>query len=116
MPRPDTVAHDLDLDSRAQCGTPDGKPRMIFGKMNPKTGVFLSMRCPPVPPGDLPGARDIQVDRGRQHLGFAADRQRAVVLTKYNPKTEECEHHRGSRHAFMALGPERQNLGRLDAD
>src|SRR5258708_15390465 len=62
MPRPDTVAHDLDLDS---AGTPwyTDESRMFFGEMNPETGTFTEHTLPPVPPEDLPGARDIQVDR-----------------------------------------------------
>lgn len=49
MPRPDTVAHDLDLDSK---GTPwyTDESRMFFGNMNPKTGSFTEYPLPPVPP------------------------------------------------------------------
>ena len=105
MPRPDTVAHDLDLDS---AGTPwyTDESRMFFGKMNPKTGTFTEYSLPPVPPGDLPGARDIQVDRD-DNLWFPRRiAGAAIVLTKYNPKTAEVSTIEGVGTQFMALGPE----------
>jgi len=105
MPRPDTVAHDLDLDS---AGTPwyTDESRMFLGKMNPKTGTFTEYSLPPVPPGDLPGARDIQVDRD-DNIWFPRRIARAaIVLTRFNPKTEEISTIEGAGTQFMALGPE----------
>jgi len=105
MPRPDTVAHDLDLDS---AGTPwyTDESRMFFGKMNPKTGVFTEYALPPVPPGNLPGARDIQVDRDDNIWFPRRIANAAIVLTKFNPKTEELSTIEGVGTQFMALGPE----------
>jgi len=105
MPRPDTVAHDLDLDST---GTPwyTDESRMFFGKMNPKTGVFTEYALPPVPAGDLPGARDIQVDRDDNIWFPRRIANAAIVLTKFNPKTEELSTLDGVGTQFMALGPE----------
>ena len=105
MPRPDTVAHDLDLDSAGTVWYTD-ESRMIFGKMNPKTGVFTEYVLPPVPPGDLPGARDIQVDRDDNIWFPRRIANAAVVVTKYNPKTEEVSTIEGAGTQFMALGPE----------
>ena len=105
MPRPDTVAHDLDLDSAGTVWYTD-ESRMIFGKMNPKTGVFTEYMLPPVPPGDLPGARDIQVDRDDNIWFPRRIANAAVVVTKYNPKTEEVSTIEGAGTQFMALGPE----------
>jgi len=105
MPRPDTVAHDLDLDSAGTVWYTD-ESRMIFGKMNPKTGVFTEYALPPVPPGDLPGARDIQVDRDDNIWFPRRIANAAVVVTKYNPKTEEVSTIEGAGTQFMALGPE----------
>jgi streptogramin lyase len=105
MPRPDTVAHDLDLDSAGTVWYTD-ESRMIFGKMNPKTGVFTEYALPPVPPGDLPGARDIQVDRDDNIWFPRRIANAAVVLTKYNPKTEEVSTIEGAGTQFMALGPD----------
>ena len=105
MPRPDTVAHDLDLDSSGTVWYTD-ESRMFFGKMNPKTGKFTEYALPPVPPGDLPGARDIQVDR-EDNIWFPRRIANAgVVLTKFNPKTEEVSTIEGVGTQFMALGPE----------
>jgi virginiamycin B lyase len=105
MPRPDTVAHDLDLDSAGTIWYTD-ESRMFFGKMNPKTGKFTEYALPPVPPGDLPGARDIQVDRDDNIWFPRRIANAAVVLTKFNPKTEELSTIEGVGTQFMALGPE----------
>ena len=105
MPRPDTVAHDLDLDSAGTIWYTD-ESRMFFGKMNPKTGEFKEYALPPVPPGDLPGARDIQVDRDDNIWFPRRIANAAIVLTKFNPKTEELSTIEGVGTQFMALGPE----------
>jgi virginiamycin B lyase len=105
MPRPDTVAHDLDLDSAGTVWYTD-ESRMFFGKMNPKTGAFTEYPLPPVPPGDLPGARDIQVDRDDNIWFPRRIAGAAVALTKFNPKTEEVSTIEGVGTQFMALGPE----------
>lgn len=105
MPRPDTVSHDLDLDSK---GTPwyTDESRMFFGKMDPKTGTFTEYPLPAVPPGDLPGARDIQVDRDDNIWFPRRIANAAIVLTRFNPKTEEVSTIEGVGTQFMALGPE----------
>ena len=105
MPRPDTVAHDLDLDSAGTVWYTD-ESRMCFGKMNPKTGKFTEYALPPVPPGDLPGARDIQVDRDDNIWFPRRIANSTVVMTKYNPKTEELSTIEEAGTQFMALGPE----------
>jgi len=105
MPRPDTVAHDLDLDSAGTIWYTD-ESRMYFGKMNPKTGAFTEYSLPPVPPGDLPGVRDIQVDRDGNIWFPRRIANAAIVLTKFNPKTEELSTIEGVGTQFMALGPE----------
>jgi len=105
MPRPDTVAHDLDLDSNGTIWYTD-ESRMFFGKMNPSTGAFTEFSLPPVPPGDLPGARDIQVDRD-DNLWFPRRiAHGAVVLTKFNPKTGEISTLEGVGNQFMGIGPD----------
>jgi virginiamycin B lyase len=116
MPRPDTVAHDLDLDSKGTVWYTD-ESRMYFGKMNPKTGAFTEYSLPPVPAGDLPGARDIQVDRD-DNLWFPRRiAGAAIVVTKYNPKTEELSTIEGVGAQFMAIGPDGKiwaGLSRID--
>ncbi len=105
MPRPDTVAHDLALDSTGTLWYTD-ESRLFFGKMNPKTGVFTEFSLPPVPPGDLPGARDIQVD-GDDNIWFPRRiAKAAIVLTKFNPKTGEISTLDGVGTQFMAIGPD----------
>jgi virginiamycin B lyase len=105
MPRSDTVAHDLDLDSTGTIWYTD-ESRMFFGKMNPKTGAFTEYSLPPVPTGDLPGARDIQVDRDDNIWFPRRIANAAIVLTKFNPKTQEVSTMEGVGTQFMAIGPE----------
>jgi streptogramin lyase len=116
MPRPDTVSHDLDLDSKGTVWYTD-ESRMFFGKMDPKTGTFKEYALPPVPPGDLPGARDIQVDRD-DNLWFPRRiAGAAIVVTKFNPKTEELNTIEGVGTQFMAIGPDGKiwaGLSRID--
>lgn len=103
MPRRDTVPHDLDLDSK---GTPwyTDESRMFFGKMDPKTGQFTEYPLPPVPEGDLAGARDIQVDK-EDNVWFPRRIAGAkVVMTKYNPKTMELGTIEGVGGQFLAMG------------
>jgi virginiamycin B lyase len=105
LPRPDTVAHDLDLDSKGTVWYTD-ESRMFFGKMDPKSGAFTEFPLPAVPPGDLPGARDIQVDRDDNVWFPRRIANAAVVLTKYDPKTKEISTLPGVGTQFMALGPD----------
>jgi len=105
MPRPDTVAHDLDLDSTGTIWYTD-ESRMFFGKMNPKTGAFTEYSLPPVPPGDLPGARDIQVDRYGNIWFPRRVANAAIALTKFNPKTQELSTMEGVGTQFMTIGPD----------
>jgi len=105
MPRADTVSHDLDPDSTGTLWYTD-ESRMFFGKMDPKTGAFTEYSLPPVPPGDLPGARDIQVDRDDNIWFPRRIAGAAIVLTRFNPKTEEVSTIEGVGTQFMALGPE----------
>ncbi len=105
MPRPDTVPHDLDIDSSGTIWYTD-ESRMFFGKMNPKTGEFKEYSLPPVPPGDLPGARDIQVDRDG-NLWFPRRVANAgIVMTRFNPRTEELSTIAGAGTQFMTIGPD----------
>jgi streptogramin lyase len=105
MPRPDTVAHDLDLDSKGTVWYTD-ESRMFFGKMDPKTGAFTEFSLPPVPPGDLPGARDIQVDRDDNIWFPRRIANAAIALTRFNPNTGEISTIEGVGTQFMALGPD----------
>ena len=88
MPRPDTVSHDLDLDSKGTIWYTD-ESRMFFGKMDPKTGKFTEWTVPPVPAGDIPGTRDIQVDKDDNVWFPRRMPAPAIAMTRFNPKTEE---------------------------
>lgn len=105
FPRKDTVAHDLDLDSQGIVWYTD-ESRMFFGKMDPQTGQFTEYPLPPVPPGHLPGARDVQVDRDDNIWFPRRIANAAIVVTKYNPKTQELSTLEGAGGQYMALGPD----------
>ena len=106
MPRPDTVSHDLDLDSKGTVWYTD-ESRMYFGKMDPKTGKFTEWPVlPPVPAGDIPGTRDIQVDKD-DNIWFPRRMPGpAIAMTKFNPKTEEVSTIEGVGGQFLAIGPD----------
>jgi virginiamycin B lyase len=116
MPRPDTVAHDLDLDSKGTIWYTD-ESRMFFGKMDPKSGQFTEYPLPAVPEGHLPGARDIQVDK-EDNIWFPRRIANAgVVMTKYNPKTGELSTIEGVGRQFLAMGADGKiwaGLSRID--
>jgi virginiamycin B lyase len=105
MPRPDTVSHDLDLDSRGTIWYTD-ESRMYFGKMDPKTGKFTEWPMPPVPAGDIPGTRDIQVDRDDNIWFPRRVPGPGIAMTKFNPKTEEVSTIEGVGGQFLAIGPD----------
>ena len=105
MPRPDTVAHDLDLDSKGTIWYTD-ESRMFFGKMDPKTGKFTEYSLPPVPNGDIPGARDIQVDKDDNIWFPRRIPGPGIAMTKFNPKTEEVSTIEGVGGQFLAIGPD----------
>jgi streptogramin lyase len=105
FPRRDTVAHDLDIDSKGTIWYTD-ESRMFFGKMDPKTGHFTEYPLPAVPPGHLPGARDVQVDRDDNIWFPRRVANAAVVMTRFNPKTEELSTIEGAGGQYVALGPD----------
>jgi streptogramin lyase len=105
MPRPDTVSHDLDLDSKGTIWYTD-ESRMFFGKMDPKSGTFTEWPLPPVPAGDIPGARDIQVDKDDNIWFPRRIPGPGIAMTKFNPKTEEVSTIEGVGGQFMAIGPD----------
>ena len=105
FPRRDTVAHDLDIDSNGTIWYTD-ESRMFFGKMDPKTGQFTEYSLPAVPPGHLPGARDVQVDRDGNIWFPRRIANAAVAITRFNPKTEELSTIEGAGDQYVALGPD----------
>lgn len=116
MPRPDTVSHDLDLDSKGTIWYTD-ESRMMFGKMDPKTGKFTEYSLPPVPDGDVPGARDIQVDKNDNIWFPRRIPGPGIAMTKFNPNTEELSTIEGVGGQFLAIGPDGKiwaGLSRID--
>ena len=105
MPRADTVSHDLDLDSKGTVWYTD-ESRMFFGKMDPKTGKFTEWTVPPVPDGDIPGTRDIQVDKDDNVWFPRRMPGPAIAMTRFNPKTEEVSTIEGVGGQFLAIGPD----------
>jgi virginiamycin B lyase len=105
MPRPDTVAHDLDLDSKGTIWYTD-ESRMFFGKMNPKTGAFTEYSLPPVPPETCRARETFRWIATTTSGSRGESRDAAIVLTKFNPKTEELSTIEGVGTQFMAIGPD----------
>ena len=80
--------------------------RMFFGKMDPKTGKFTEWPMPPVPAGDIPGTRDIQVDKDDNIWFPRRIPGPAIAMTRFNPKTEEVSTIEGVGGQFLAIGPD----------
>ena len=105
QPRKDTVSHDMDMDAS---GTPwySDESRMFIGKLDPNTNTFTEYPLPSVPAGDIPGARDVQVD-GDGNLWFPMRvAGGAAVLTKFDVKTQKLTSVDGAGGQFMGLGPD----------
>ncbi len=91
LPRPDTVPHDMTIDSTGTPWFPD-QSRMFIGKLDPRTGAATEHPLPPLPPGRVGGVADMQADpddnvwftmtvpERASHFGFP---------TMFDPDTEE---------------------------
>jgi streptogramin lyase len=74
--------------------------------MDPKAGRFTEWPLPPVPAGDVPGARDIQVDK-EDNIWFPRRIPGpGIAMTKFNPKTAEVSTIEGVGGQFLAIGPD----------
>ena len=62
LPRPDTVPHDFTIDSNGTLWYPD-QSRMVFGRLDPRTGATREYPLPRLPPGRYGGVADMQADR-----------------------------------------------------
>ena len=105
MPRRSTVSHDMDVDSKGTFWYTD-ESRMFIGKLDPKTNEFTEYPLPPVPDGDIPGARDIQMDLDDNAWFVMRTPGSGTILTKFDPTTEELTTVEGTGGQFMALGPD----------
>ena len=105
MPRKDTVPHDMEVDSK---GTPwyTDESRMFFGKMDPKTGVFTEYPLEPVPQGDIPGARDITMDKEDNPWFPVRFPGSLSLLSKFDVKTGKLSTVRDAQGQFVSTGPD----------
>ena len=104
MPRRGTVSHDMDVDANGIFWYTD-ESRMFVGKLDPKTNEFTEYPLPPVPDGNVPGARDIQIDRDGNPW-FVMRTPSGSILTKFDPTTEELTTVEGTGGQFVELGPD----------
>jgi streptogramin lyase len=74
--------------------------------MDPKTGKFTEWPVPPVPAGDIPGTRDIQVDKDDNIWFPRRIPGPGIAMTRFNPKTEEVSTIEGVGGQFLAIGPD----------
>ena len=104
MPRPDTVPHDADVDSKGNVWYTDQSDYFV-GRLDPKTGTFKEWPLPEAKTHEFGGGSDIQVakddtlwfpvtsDLARSHFG------RPI---KFDPKTEEFTWVKGLRDGESA--------------
>ena len=105
MPRRGTVSHDMDVDSNGIFWYTD-ESRMFLSKLDPTTNEFTEYPLPPVPDGDIPGARDIQMDREDNAWFAMRTPGSGTILAKFDPRTEELSTVEGTGGQFLALGPD----------
>ena len=105
MPRRGTVPHDMDVDSKGVFWYTD-ESRMFLSKLDPKTNEFTEYPLPPVPDGDIPGARDIQFDREDNAWFAMRTPGSGTILAKFDPRTEELSTIEGTGGQFLSLGPD----------
>ena len=105
MPRRGTVSHDMDVDANGIFWYTD-ESRMFLGKLDPKTNEFTEYPLPPVPDGDIPGARDIQFDRDGNAWFAMRVPGSGTILAKFDPRTEELTTVEDTGGQFLSLGPD----------
>ena len=105
MPRRGTVPHDMDVDSQGVFWYTD-ESRMYFGKLDPTTNEFTEYPLPPVPEGDVAGARDIQIDLDDNPWFAMRTPGSATILAKFDRATEELSTVEGTGGQFLSLGPD----------
>ena len=105
MPRRGTVPHDMDVDSQGVFWYTD-ESRMVFGKLDPTTNEFTEYPLPPVPEGDIPGARDIQIDLDDNPWFAMRTPGSDTILAKFDRATEELSTVEGTGGQFLSLGPD----------
>ena len=111
QPRRDTVAHDMDVDSKGRPWYTD-QSRPYVGMLDPETRTFKEWDLPPVTHHEFAGGSDIQVDLD-DNLWFPATTDNAQnhfgLPVKFDPKTEtftQVEMPEGAVTQFMARGPD----------
>ena len=62
LPRPDTVPHDFTIDANGIPWYPD-QSRMVFGRLDPRTGATREFPLPALPAGRHGGVADMQPDQ-----------------------------------------------------
>jgi virginiamycin B lyase len=103
MPTRGTVSHDSDIDSKGVVWYTD-ESAQILGKFEPKTAKFTEIPMPPVPAGNMPGTRDVVVDRDDNVWFPMRVPGNGAVLTKYEPATGKVTSVEGVGGQFIALG------------
>ncbi len=104
QPRRVTVSHDMSVDSKGHVWYGD-ESHQVVGMLNPATHEFKEYELPPVPEGNLPGTRDIQIDAEDNPWFPMRVEGGASMLTKLDPRTGKTTIVQGTTGQFMALGP-----------
>jgi streptogramin lyase len=102
LPRKDTVPHDSDVDSKGNLWYTD-ESAMFVGQFSPKTGEAKEYPLPAVNKDDVPGARDIIVDR-RDNVWFAMRVPGSQsILHRFEPLTQKLTKVDGTAGQFVAM-------------
>jgi streptogramin lyase len=79
---------------------------MFVGRLDPKTGAIREWPLPPVEKGDVPGARDIVVDKQDYPWFSMRVPGSKSVLHKFDPATGQVTPVEGAQGQFVALQPD----------
>jgi streptogramin lyase len=112
MPRPDTHAHDSDVDSKGRVWYTD-QSAPYFGVFDPKTETFEEFTMPVSKVHPVTGASDVQVDKEDNVWFTKVDdsvNNHFGLLHKYDVKKKELipvtKMPRNALYQFLAMGPD----------
>jgi streptogramin lyase len=111
MPRKATVPHDSDVDSKGNVWYTD-ESAMWIGMLNPKTNEFKEYQMPPVLKTDIPGVRDMLIDK-QDNLWFSMrvpGGGHTSVMHKWEPATQKLTKVEGTTGQFVGLEPSGKNV------
>jgi virginiamycin B lyase len=105
MPTPTTASHDSAIDSKGVIWFTDESAQYL-GSFDTQTSTFKEYPMPALPPGVIPGTRDVIVDHDDNVWFPLRNEEGESILTKFDPRTEQLTIADGVASQFIELGPD----------